>query len=83
LLQQTVLNQQLIKQRDWGSDFGVKWDVDQGRLDQQPHRGREWSTPLTRTTTSPASPPVTNDVVNQSNIYDIVALNSGAPCWAR
>jgi iron complex outermembrane recepter protein len=74
LLQQTVLNHQLIKQRDWGSDFGVKWDTDAG----------DWTNSLTlggmiysvhQTNDQSGVSPVTNDVANQSNIYDIVALN--------
>jgi len=75
LVQHTVLNQQLIKQRDWGSDFGVKWDMDAG----------DWSNSLTvggmifsvhQTNDQSGVAPVINDVANQSNIYDVVALNS-------
>jgi iron complex outermembrane receptor protein len=77
LLQQTVLNRQLIKERDWGSDFGVKYDIDAG----------DWTNSLTvgamvysthQDNDQSAVSPVLNDVVNQSNIYDVVALgNSG------
>ena len=75
LLEQTVLNRQLIKQRDWGSDFGVKWDLEQG----------DWTNSLTlggmvysthQDNDQSGVSAVTNDVTNQSNIYDIVALNS-------
>ena len=75
LLEQTVLNRQLIKQRDWGSDFGVKWDLDQG----------DWANSLTlggmvysthQDNDQSGVSAVTNDVSNGSNIYDIVALNS-------
>ena len=75
LLQQTVLNQQLLKQRDWGSDFGVKYDVD----------GGDWTNSLTvgamlysthQDNDQSGVAPVLNDVVNQSNIYDVVALNN-------
>jgi outer membrane receptor protein involved in Fe transport len=74
LLQQTVLNRQLIKMRDWGSDFGVKWDTS----------GADWSNSLTvggmfysthQDNDQSGVAPVLNDVVNQSNIYDVVALN--------
>jgi iron complex outermembrane receptor protein len=74
LLQQTVLNRQLIKQRDWGSDFGVKWDAS----------GSAWSNSLTvgamlysthQDNDQSGVAPVLNDVVNQSHIYDVVALN--------
>jgi iron complex outermembrane receptor protein len=75
LLQQTVLNRQVIKQRDWGSDFGVKWDAS----------GDSWTNSLTvggmlynthQDNDQSGVAPVLNDVVNQSNIYDVVALNS-------
>ncbi|MDB6008755.1 MAG: TonB-dependent receptor [Gammaproteobacteria bacterium] len=74
LLQQTVLNQQLLKQRDWGSDFGVKWDMD----------GGAWTNSLTvggmvysvhQSNDQSGVAPVINDVSNQSNIYDVVAMN--------
>ncbi|WP_216838981.1 TonB-dependent receptor [Caulobacter sp. S45] len=75
LLQQTVLNRQFIKLRDWGSDFGLKWDA----------RGGNWRNSLTfggqiysqhGENDQSAVSPVTNDVRNDSNIYDIVALNA-------
>jgi len=75
LLQRTVLNRQLIEQRDWGSDFGVKWDMS----------GSNWTNSLTvgamlysthQTNDQSGVSSVVNDVVNQSNIYDIVALSS-------
>ncbi len=75
LLQQTVLNRQLIKMRDWGSDFGVTWETS----------GGDWRNSLTvggmlynthQTNDQSGVAPVLNDVVNQSNIYDVVALNS-------
>lgn len=74
LLQQTVLNRQLILMRDWGSDFGVKWDAS----------GAGWHNSLTvgamlysthQNNDQSGVAPVLNDVVNQSNIYDVVALN--------
>jgi outer membrane receptor protein involved in Fe transport len=74
LLQQTVLNQQLLKQRDWGSDFGAKWDMD----------GGDWTNSLTvggmifsvhQSNDQSGVAPVINDVANQSNIYDVVAMN--------
>jgi iron complex outermembrane recepter protein len=74
LLQQTILNQQLINIRDWGSDFGVKWDTDAGDwTNSLTLGGMVYSTHLDNDQS--AVSPVTNDVVNQSNIYDIVALN--------
>ena len=74
LLQQTVLNRQLILMRDWGSDFGVKWDTERRQLDQQSDRRRMlYSTHQDNDQSGVA--PVLNDVVNQSNIYDVVAMN--------
>jgi iron complex outermembrane receptor protein len=75
LLQQTVLNHQLIKMRDWGSDFGVKWETS----------GDGWGNSLTvggmfynshQDNDQSGVAPVLNDVVNQSHIYDVVALNA-------
>ncbi len=75
LLQQTVLNHQLIKLRDYGSDFGFKWNT----------RGGSWSNSLTmggmiysqhESNDQSGVASVVNDVKNDSNIYDIVALNS-------
>jgi iron complex outermembrane recepter protein len=75
LLQQTVLNHQLIKLRDWGSDIGVKWETG----------GDSWSNSLTvggmfynshQDNDQSGVAPVLNDVVNQSNIYDVVAMSS-------
>jgi iron complex outermembrane recepter protein len=76
LLQQTVLNQQLIKERDWGSDFGAKWNA----------RGDNWTNSLTvggmvystfQSNDQSGVSTVLNDVKNGSDIYDVVALNGG------
>ena len=75
LLEETVLNRQEIHLKDWGSDFGVKWNT----------TGSNWTDSLTvggmiysETETNDQSGVATviNDVANQSNLYDIVALNS-------
>ncbi|MEA2664498.1 MAG: iron complex outerrane recepter protein, partial [Candidatus Eremiobacteraeota bacterium] len=75
LLQQTVLNHQTMTTRDFGSDFGAKWDAS----------GDGWKNSLTvggmyyRVTQSndqSGVATVINDVTNGSSIYDIVALNS-------
>lgn len=74
LLEQTVLNRQLIKLTDWGSDFGAKWDY---RADSWANSltvgGMVYSTHLDNDQSGVAT--VVNDVANNSNIYDIVALN--------
>ena len=75
LLQQTWLNRQSIKLRDWGSDFGLRWDA----------QGDGWSNSLTLggmvfsqhgENDQSAVSNLINDVANDSHIYDIVALNS-------
>lgn len=74
LLEQTVLNRQLIKLQDWGSDFGAKWDY---RADSWSNSltvgGMVYSTHIDNDQSGVAT--VVNDVSNGSNIYDIVALN--------
>ncbi|HEV2700275.1 MAG TPA: TonB-dependent receptor [Steroidobacteraceae bacterium] len=74
LLEQTVLNRQLIAIRDWGSDLGARWDTAaSGWSNSLTVGGMFYSTQLHNDQSAVA--PVINDVVNQSNIYDIVALN--------
>ncbi len=75
LLQQTVLNRQLIQLRDWGSDFGVKWDASGSDwTNSATVGGMLYSTKQHNDQSGVAS--VINDVTNQSNIYNVVALNS-------
>ncbi len=75
LLQQTVLNHQTVKTRDYGSDFGARWNTD----------GSNWRNSLTvgamvfnqkQLNDQSGTSTVINDVKNDSNIYDIVALNN-------
>jgi iron complex outermembrane recepter protein len=75
LLQQTWLNRQTINLHDFGSDFGVKWDA----------HGDRWKNSLTvggmiyhqsQHNDQSAVSNLLNDVTNNSNIYDVVALNS-------
>ena len=75
LLQQTVLNRQLINLHDFGSNFGVKWEA----------HGADWKNNLTvggmiyhtrEYNDQSGVANVLNDVTNNSNIYDVVALNS-------
>ena len=76
LLQETVLNHALTKRRDFGSDFGAKWDYQGGAIDNsltvggmvyKTHQFNDQSGVTT----------VINDVRNNSHIYDIVALDAG------
>ncbi len=75
LLQQTVLNRQVVKQRDFGSDFGLRWAL----------QGDRWRNSLTlggmvfsykQANDQSGVSTVVNDVRNNSNIYDIVALDA-------
>ncbi len=75
LLELTELNRQEIKLKDWGADFGVRYES----------TGTNWTNSLTagamlystdQTNDQSAVSTVVNDVTNQSNIYDIVAMNA-------
>jgi outer membrane receptor protein involved in Fe transport len=76
LLQQTVLNHQTLKTKDFGSDFGAKWDHDLGPVDNSLTVGgmvynvRRWNDQSAVAT-------VLNDVQNNSHVYDLVALDAG------
>ena len=75
LLQQTVLNRQLVKYNDYGLNVGGRWNIS----------GSNWKNSLTaggqfyynkQTNDQSGVATVINDVANNSNIYDIVALNN-------
>ena len=75
LLQQTVLNHQVIDMKDWGSDFGTTWETSASSwANSLTFGGMVYSTQQFSDQSGVA--PLINDVTNQSNIYDIVALNS-------
>lgn len=75
LLQQTVLNQQLIRLKDFGSDFGVKWDASGANwTNSATFGGMLYSTRINNDQSGVAT--VINDVTNQSNIYNVVALDA-------
>jgi outer membrane receptor protein involved in Fe transport len=75
LLQQTVLNRQLIRLRDWGSDFGVAWTLHgSGFTNSLTVGGMIYSTHLDNDQSGVSA--VLNDVRNGSNIYDVVALGA-------
>jgi outer membrane receptor protein involved in Fe transport len=74
LLEQTVLNRQVVTQHDFGSDFGFRWNTN----------GSNWRNSLTvggmifsykQWNDQSGVSTVVNDVRNNSNIYDIVALD--------
>lgn len=76
LLQQTVLNRQVVTQHDFGSDFGFRWNA----------QGSSWRNSLTvgamiysykQWNDQSGVSTLVNDVRNNSNIYDIVALDAG------
>jgi iron complex outermembrane recepter protein len=75
LLQQTVLNHQTTKTKDFGSDFGVKLNFGSGIFDNSLTIGGMYYNVHRENNQSGVST-VINDVVNNSNVYDIVALNA-------
>ena len=75
LLQQTVLNHQTLATKDAGSNFGVKWDAGTGTVQNSLTVGGMYFNVRRRNDQS-ATATVVNDVTNNSNVYDIVALNN-------
>lgn len=75
LLQQTVLNHQTLATRDFGSDFGVKWDAGGSGIDNSLTVGGMVYNVRRRNNQS-AVATVLNDVGNNSSVYDMVALNA-------
>jgi outer membrane receptor protein involved in Fe transport len=75
LLQQTVLNHQTTKTKEFGSDFGVKLNFGGGIIDNSLTIGGMYYN-VRRDNDQSAVSTVINDVTNSSNVYDIVALNA-------
>jgi outer membrane receptor protein involved in Fe transport len=75
LLQQTVLNHQRLDSKDFGSDFGVKFDFGGGAIDNSLTIGGMYYN-VTKYNDQSATASLINDVTNGSNIYDVVALNA-------
>ncbi|WP_084238966.1 TonB-dependent receptor domain-containing protein [Sphingomonas asaccharolytica] len=75
LLQQTVLNHQRLDSKDFGSDFGVKFDFGSGAIDNSLTIGGMYYN-VTKYNDQSATASLINDVTNGSNIYDVVALNA-------
>jgi outer membrane receptor protein involved in Fe transport len=75
LLEETVLNRQSIRMHDWGSDFGSTWDSTFGDSENSLTLGSMLYSTQQFNDQSGVSTLI-NDVTNQSNIYDIVAMNS-------
>ncbi|MBZ6381133.1 TonB-dependent receptor domain-containing protein [Sphingomonas sanguinis] len=75
LLQQTVLNHQTLTTKDFGSDFGAKWDFGGGNIDNSLTVGGMVYN-VRRSNNQSAVATVLNDVRNDSNVYDMVALNA-------
>jgi len=76
LLQQTVLNHQTLKTKDFGSDFGAKWDHDAGAIDNSLTVGGMVYN-VRRYNDQSAVATVLNSVQNNSHVYDLVALDAG------
>lgn len=75
LLQQTVLNHQTVATKDFGSDFGAKWDTGGNTVQNSLTVGGMVYNVRHRNDQS-AVATVLNDVSNNSNVYDMVALNA-------
>ncbi len=75
LLQQTVLNHQTLTTKDFGSDFGAKWDAGSGGFQNSLTVGGMVYNVRRRNDQS-AVATVLNDVRNDSNVYDMVALDA-------
>lgn len=75
LLQQTVLNHQTLSTKDFGSDFGLKWDA-QGDWFKNSLTVGGMYYDVRRKNDQSAVTSVINDVTNNSHIYDVVALDA-------
>ncbi len=75
LLQQTVLNHQIVKTKDFGSDFGAKWDHTAGIIDNSLTVGGMIYN-VRHYNDQSAVATVLNDVQNNSHVYDLVALDA-------
>ncbi|UAK25914.1 TonB-dependent receptor [Sphingomonas nostoxanthinifaciens] len=75
LLQQTVLNHQTLKTRDFGSNFGAKWNYSSGAIDNSLTVGGMYYN-VRRDNDQSAVATVVNDVTNDSHVYDVVALGA-------
>ena len=74
LLQQTVLNHQTLATKDFGSDVGLKFDSKGANVDNSLTVGAMYYN-VRRHNDQSAVASLINDVTNNSNIYDVVALN--------
>jgi len=75
LLQQTVLNHQTLSTKDFGSDFGAKWDHSAGVIDNSLTVGGMVYN-VRRYNDQSAVATVLNSVSNNSHVYDLVALDA-------
>jgi outer membrane receptor protein involved in Fe transport len=75
LLQQTVLNHQTLSTKDFGSDFGAKWDHATGVIDNSLTVGGMVYN-VRRYNDQSAVATVLNSVNNNSHVYDLVALDA-------
>ncbi len=74
LLQQTVLNHQLVTTKDFGTDFGTRWNYSSGVIDNSLTVGGMFYNVRHYNDQSGVSTLI-NDVKDNSHIYDIVALD--------
>ncbi|WP_243652493.1 TonB-dependent receptor [Novosphingobium sp. PhB165] len=74
LLQQTVLNHQTLSTKDFGSNFGVRWDTQGDTIKNSLTVGGMYYNVRRRNDQSAVAYAI-NDVTNNSHIYDLVALD--------
>ncbi|MBY0520987.1 MAG: TonB-dependent receptor [Sphingomonas sp.] len=74
-LQQTTLNHDFQSGRDFGSNFGARWEYKGGGFTNSLTAGVLYYD-VSRYQNQSATSAVVNDVKNNSDIYDIVALNA-------
>ena len=74
-LQRTTLNHDLVKGRDLGVNAGGRWEFEAGAIRNSLTVGGMYYN-IKRTQDQSATASVVNDVKNNSDIYDIVALDA-------
>ena len=75
-LQQTTLNHDATSGYDFGTNAGARWEYDGGGFKNSLTVGAMYYT-VSRFQNQSATSSVVNDVKNNSDIYDIVALDAG------
>jgi outer membrane receptor protein involved in Fe transport len=75
LLQQTVLNRQTVRTADFGSNFGLRFDMTHGQIDNSLTIGGMYYN-ISQVNDQSGVSTLINDVRSNSHIYDVVGLNA-------